>query len=407
MELSAVQAIQNAYPGSQVTILSPFPEMDRPFYAPIPVEYCNRRRLILATLDLARGVLWRVAGKEWLLSAGLKRTRDADLVIDLSGDMLTDDYGPHVAYSHYIPLLRAIIVGKPFFICAQSIGPFTLTRLLARFILQRAAAITARDHLSLDYLQAIGLGLANDRIEQTADLAFLLAPAEGSRAAAILEQEGIALDGRPLLGISLSQLIEDQFKKHNPAARNQDFIGLLKAALQQVAQTRDIQILLIAHVTGPSDHKNDRLIANRMHDAIGSNITAFVLQGDYRPEELKAIIAKCTVFCGSRMHANMGALSMHVPTVAISYSHKAPGIMQSCGVGEFVDAIASLTAESLALMIEQAFAEHSGITARLHDEIPKVRAMAKRNIDKLAELALPMAPPLTAQHAAGPSQPKA
>ena len=59
MELAATQGIVSRYPDSEVTILSPFPELDRPFYAPIPVERCNRRRLIIATVDLIRAMVWR------------------------------------------------------------------------------------------------------------------------------------------------------------------------------------------------------------------------------------------------------------------------------------------------------------------------------------------------------------
>ena len=116
---------------------------------PLPVIACSRRRLIRASLELGAGLLWRLLrattgrAPRWLVSAAdMAAVLDSDLVVDLSGDMLTEDSGPHVAYSHFIPLLRAVVLGRPFFICVQSIGPFRLTRPLARFLLNRAAAIT-------------------------------------------------------------------------------------------------------------------------------------------------------------------------------------------------------------------------------------------------------------------------
>ena len=38
----------------------------------------------------------------------LRLLASADRVIDLSGDMLTEDYGPHVTVSHFYPLLMAL-----------------------------------------------------------------------------------------------------------------------------------------------------------------------------------------------------------------------------------------------------------------------------------------------------------
>ena len=59
MELVAAQELTSRYPGVDVTILSPFPELDTPFYAPTIVEYCNRRRLLRASGDLVLAMVWR------------------------------------------------------------------------------------------------------------------------------------------------------------------------------------------------------------------------------------------------------------------------------------------------------------------------------------------------------------
>lgn len=386
MELSAVQGIHEQYPGSEVTILSPFPDMDGSFYAPTPVIGCNRRKLITATLDLARGILWRVFGGDWLLSPAMKLVRQADLVVDLSGDMLTEDYGPHVAYSHYIPILRALILGRPYFLCAQSIGPFKLTRPLARFILNHAAAITPRDSITTEYLRR--LGVKNTNIQETADLAFLLAPAVHHRVEEILGTEHIVLDDRPLLGVSVSQLIEAKYRTRNPGAPDQDFVSLMKSVIEQIARKHDAQVLFVAHVTGPSAQKDDRIIAQKVRDSLNDDVSAHVLQGDYRPEELKGVIAKCSVFCGARMHANIGALTSHVPTVAISYSHKTPGIMAACGLGESVTAVETMTAESLRSLLEQAFDEQVRMSQQLKERLPELKASAARNVNMFKQLAV-------------------
>ena len=94
MELSATMALTDRFPDSEIMILSPFPEMDRPFYAPVRVEPCNRRQLIAASIDLIRGLLWRGPPSrlqkscDLLISAAsLCRVSESDVLIDLSGGL--------------------------------------------------------------------------------------------------------------------------------------------------------------------------------------------------------------------------------------------------------------------------------------------------------------------------------
>jgi len=263
--------------------------MDAPFYRPYPVRRCNRRNLIGATFDLLRAWAWRHLRRAfgdrrlgWLLSTEMRDVAAADLVVDLSGDMLTDDYGPHVAYSHYIPLFRAMVLRRPYFLCAQSIGPFTWTRPLARRVLEGAAAVSVRDGVSLDYLRDIGIG--NPAMEPTADLAFLLSPCAEKRVDEIFAAEGIVLDDRPVLGISVSQLIERHYRAGGFGARRPSFEPVICTAIEAVARRHDLQVLFVSHVTGPSAAKNDHVIAERITDALAGDIPAAMLRGDYRPE---------------------------------------------------------------------------------------------------------------------------
>jgi len=387
MELGALQGIAQLYPGSEVTILSPFPDLDLPFYAPVAVERCNRRQLVRGTWGLLGALIWKALGgdrahADWLLGQEFRRVRDADLVVDLSGDMLTEDYGVHVAYSHYIPLLRARILGRPYVVCAQSIGPFRYTRWLARYLLNGAATVTTRDAISRDYLQRIGV--SSRRVEWTADLAFLMSPAPPERADAILRAEGVVQDGRPLLGVSVSRLIETHYSSRNPGARGLDFLAMMKSVIERTAYEHDARVVLVPHVTGPTLSKDDRIISVALKELLGQSVTASSLNGDYRPEELKAIIGRCSVFLGARMHANIAALSSCVPTVAMSYSHKTPGIMSSCGLGEFVAPIESVCGDSLGNLVARAFEKRDDISASLCDRMKSVRALALRNIQAFA-----------------------
>ena len=58
--------------------------------------YASRNKGDAALELTAKGPYFLIPDEE------LQQILKSDLVVDLSGDMLTQDYGPHVAYSHFL-----------------------------------------------------------------------------------------------------------------------------------------------------------------------------------------------------------------------------------------------------------------------------------------------------------------
>jgi colanic acid/amylovoran biosynthesis protein len=315
----------------------------------------------------------------WIIpEAEAQSTRDADVVIDLSGDMLTEDSGSHLAYSHYLPILRALLLDRPVMLCAQSIGPFKITTPLARYILNRVKVVTVREPITLDYLHA--LGLKNTDIHVTADLAFLLEPSPQKRAQEILRREGIRLSRQPVLGVSISQLVEDRYRRANPEARHRDFAAVMAAVLDRFIAAYDGRVLFIPHVTGPTDKHDDRRAHRWVRERMIHAEAAYALNGDYRPDELKALIGCCDIFMGARMHANIAALSSCVPTVAIAYSHKTPGIMASCALQEFMVRTETMTIQETGDKLDTCWQSREALTHMLQEKLPDVQSRARQNI---------------------------
>jgi len=383
MQVSTAAALGDG--GNEIALLAPFADQDRPKYAPLTVVSCDRRKLIRSSLAIAIAAFRRTYSSSPYPSKSsndyMGHTATSDVVIDLSGDMLTEDYGPHVAYSHYLPILRALALGKPYFICAQSIGPFSLTKPLARFLLNRAAAITVRDEISFEYLKSIGI--RQDRLEQTADMAFLL-PAEVGSCSTNWENLGLNAQ-KDTMGVSVSRLVADKFDKQ--VGRKGAFIDLMVKTINKVASEHDLQVLFTPHVTGPTDIKDDRIISRAVQKALDPTIFSAIIEEDLPPQGLKYFIAKCSLMVGTRMHANIGALSSHVPVVAISYSHKTPGIMRTCDVEDYVVGFSELTFEKLSELADSAYANRDAISERLKVAVATQREKAKENVAIAMEIA--------------------
>lgn len=410
MELSAATEFLERIDGARVTIQTPFPELDETAYPGVRVSRTTRRRLLYNSLLVSRAALWtlcRRLGKPFdalIENPEIREFLAADVVVDLSGDMLTEDYGVHVAYSHYLPLMMALALERPLAVCAQSIGPFKWTRPIARRIFERAKLITVRDRISFDYLKELGVQNAN--LHQTADMAFLLRPAAPARIDEILQTERVPREPRALIGVSVSDLIAQRYRAWNTLSRGIPFEQLMADILDAVAADLGARVLFVSHVTGPAKSKDDRVVSRAVVKRLRA--PAFVLQGDYAPDELKGVIARTQLFFGARMHANIAALSSGVPTVAISYSHKTEGIAQALGQEERVLPIRSLDAPTARALLLGTWQRRAEITASLEERLVAVRREAARNVELLLEVleasseaARARAPSETAQHLQG------
>jgi colanic acid/amylovoran biosynthesis protein len=345
---------------AQIEICSPFPDIDQPFYAPLPVEFDDRRRLIRGSLGVLAGPLHR-------------RFAEADLVIDLSGDMLTEDYGPHVAWSHFLPLLRARAAKTPYFVCAQSIGPFKHTLPIARRVLAGAEAVTVRDAISLEYLREIGIPA--EKLRQTADMAFLLPAAARDASMALIRETGLD-PARSIVIVSLSRLIARRYDARCGAGA---FVEIMARELAAFAETHGVQLLFVAHVTGPGESKDDRIISREVLAKI-SHPDCALLDLDARPETLKGAIACCAAVIGCRMHANIAGLSSTVPVLALAYSHKTPGIMQACGLGDMVLDVDAFGPDDIRVAAARLIGERDDLAVRMAGPVAAQKDAARENL---------------------------
>lgn len=393
MELATVEAIQSSIPNAEVTISSPFPEYDSAFYHPVSVIKSSRRRLIWATFKLMLLVIWSFFHKKGInldflvADDELQGFISSDVVIDLSGDMQTEDYGVHVAYSHYLPLLKALAANKPLILCAQSIGPFKWTTPIARYIFNHAYIVTTRDQITTDYLASIGIPA--NKYMFTADMAFLLNPVSDDYVEQLLMQEGVQLKGEKVFGVSLSELVANKFEMHNPN-KAQGFIEFISNEIATICNQYDLTPLFVSHVTGPTAKKDDRIISKKVSELVAkaTNKTAFVLTGNYKPNELKGVIKQCHIFMGARMHANIAALSSGVPVLAISYSHKTPGIMQMFRQKEMVAEIEYLDSSMISNKLEKLLTHRDAISTELREALVFVQERAELNVELIRQVFL-------------------
>lgn len=371
MQRATAAALRKRWPEASITIVSPRPDIDEAAYAPLPVVAAGRRDPLRGPASALWGLLSAATGRRFnrlfrtLGTAEVKTMIDADLVIDLSGDMLTEDYGALVGASHLHPLFLAWSTRTPFVVLAQSIGPFERLRPTARWIFNRAELVTAREETTADLLESYGWR----RPDVTGDMAYLLEPST-------LPPSDAEFTSSLRIGLSVSQLITSKYSDDDD-----DLIELLGQVIHRVAERHDASVYVVAHVTGPTPTKDDRIPGRRAAEKIGPR--ARCIEDDLDPSEIKALIGTCDVFVGSRMHANIAALTQAVPTLAISYSHKFSGIMKQFGQGDLVIEIEDLTPALLETQLEGLIASAAERRPALEKARDRLCQASERNIDAI------------------------
>lgn len=356
---------------------SPFPDIDRKFYSNVKIVKCRRRNLPLSLLQCLLMMIMPKYFRQTYASKNseLKDYLEARLIIDTSGDMLTEDYGTHIALSHAIPLIYCVLLEKKFLILAQSIGPFKLLKFLYIKLLSKAEIITARDSVTFNYLEKLKL----TNIVKTADLGFLV------------DAKKTALDDchvlnthnkRVVIGICPSALFFEKFSKKY---KNCNLIKFC-LMLDKLAKENNLSYLIVPHVMTPSGRMDDKVFSMQLVRQLNSECQ--IINEDLDSAQIKYIFSKLKGVISFRMHGAIAALDSLIPTIAIAYSHKTIGLYESLGISEWVINNDNNMVNNLEKAMNKLLENPLEFKSQLNNSVPVMRQQAKMNIDILTRMKL-------------------
>jgi len=231
---------------------------------------------------------------------------------------------PIFFYHYYLPLF-ANILSIPIVLYGGSINkprifPFLLNR-LSTFALKRINLVTLRERISFFRLKA--LGVQKNKIYVTSDLAFLLKPASIERIEKIMKMECIDDSYKPLIGVTVSHKIANKsFLEHGHSIsyikHNEEFAKIIDILTDK--NKHNAYVIFIPHCIGQDKLLDDRIIATDIYKLCKNKGKIKIITNEYSPEELKGLIGKFNFFLGERLHSVINAMSMFVPSIALSYS---------------------------------------------------------------------------------------
>ena len=317
----------------------------------------------------------------WVKPSFYDAIRTCNLLVVSGGDVLAD-YGDESIKHRFFPIAVAIALKKPVYVFAQSISQYKSVEMLkfARFYLNKVSLITVRERLSFDYLKNIGI---KSPFYLTADPAFTLMPCSDSRLNEIVQAENLPDTNSAIIGISVSETATRWSE-----SSHEDFARVMAEVCDQLINNYKAKIVFVPHVSYPNDPANDdRMVGRAIRSLMVNKQDAFLIEGDYSCEELKAVIGKCALFIGARTHATIAAASMFVPTIAIAYSIKAFGIMEDIlDKQKCVCNLTNLSCKDLLSKAEYLFENREKVVEEMAGRLEKIRKRSMRNGELAKEI---------------------
>jgi len=319
---------------------------------------------------------------QWVIRRNtvLRNLSNADVCLSVAGgDSFSDIYGLVRLIYVSLPQILVLLLGKRLILLPQTLGPFNSrsAKLIANFIMTRASRIYARDYLSVKVAApCVDSGNGIGKVCFCYDLAFILDP---------LPPRHIDVVGLPnyqsgrsaLVGLNVSGLLMmGGYTKGNMFGLKTSYASLVRAMVDHMILEEDANVLLIPHVFGTDVNSESDLIAcervyQELKSAHGDRI-GFV-SSRHNQSEIKKIIGSCDFFIGARMHACIAALSQNVPAIAIAYSDKFKGVLQTLGVDRLVVDPRNMDEEGVLNALSSAYQERNAIRRELEKKMPEVQ----------------------------------
>ena len=375
MIISTMTILDKFISHAQFTIISKYPHLDHKQY--------DQYNFNLKILKCG-------ASKLGILFAMLKECAKADVVIVVGGDGFADAGGVYQS----IGLLLETFMKKPVIVFPSSIGPYNtkFTRFLARLSFNRVKSITAREEITRNYLKEIGIN--KPPVSLTADAAFILKPTPAEKVQEIFSKEGIDNGEGVLIGMNISQLVN--YKSKNFQVKH-DYIRLMAQLADYIVDNLNATVIFVPHEILPKEVKkleggskriggDDTTAIKETFEKVNKKHEVIPIVTEYTAAELKGIIGRCDLFIGARMHANIAAISMCIPTISIAYSIKAPGIMKMVGLEKYVCDFRTVTFAELILKIEDMLSNREKIVEKMTPKIEELKESVWLNVKLVKDL---------------------
>ena len=278
---------------------------------------------------------------------------------------------------HLFQIYVNTLLKKPVIVMGTSIEPMKqgIIKKYTEKVLRKVDYVYAREIITYDYLKSF---LPDDKIMIIPDMAFMLEDNfdENPQIQELKKQNKI------VCGITVR---EWNFPNCDNAKEMMNkYIECMANAIDYLSEKDNITFVFVPQVI--VKERNDTDVAFQIRERLKNKTNLLVLEDDFTPIEIKGIISNCDIFIGTRMHSNIFATSVNIPTIAIAYEKKTNGIMKTLDLEKFVIDIDTLKSDNLIEKTEYLLNNKQDIQNKIQNKIKQIREeIIEKLNDKMRE----------------------
>ncbi|MGD0695525.1 MAG: polysaccharide pyruvyl transferase family protein [Terriglobia bacterium] len=189
----------------------------------------------------------------------------------------------------------------------------------------------------------------------------------------------------PFVGLNVSGLLfMGGYTRRNMFGLKVEYDKFIYHLIDFLIQQKNADVLLVPHVFGQLGESDSPACA-RIYEALKEKYPGKIgwVRGSYNQSEIKYIIGQCDFFVGSRMHACIAAVSQCVPAVAIAYSDKFIGVMETVGAEAAVADARKMDEAEILETVERAFEQRNVARRQLEQRMPQIKERVLRLFDEI------------------------
>lgn len=295
----------------------------------------------------------------------IREFRSAKLLISGGGTLIQDATSTK-SLLYYLGIIHlAKKMGLKVMLYANGLGPLKEKNLeKVKRVLDEVDLITLRENISMEEIRRCNI--SNSNILVTADPAFNLVPSEKDRADEILSKYSVEKDTK-LIGVSVRKC------KNIPENFEED----MAKVLDNVAKEGYLPIFI------PMQKSEDLLIS--LDIASKMKAESRVIDRDMTVADMLAVIGRCNVVCGMRLHMLIFASTMNVPMAGIAYDPKIKGFMEYMHQKNFIE-LEGFNAAEFSNIVSECVKNEENLKAQLETESQPLREKARQNAVLAVEL---------------------
>ncbi len=298
--------------------------------------------------------------------------KHAKLLISGGGSLLQDGTSRKSLYYYYYIIALAKRMGLKVMLCANGLGPLRSagSRKLA------AKALNAADYISLREEEAFSLagellgelGVPEKPLRLSADPAFGVSPCDPKWAKYLAAREGLA---------ERCFIVSVKEGSSFGTGGEKDLATEIASDVKTIAERYGLEPLFV-----PLHAEKDLAVTKELAGKVGCGK---VLTG-LAASEVCALMARCELVIGTRLHMLIFAAAMGLPMIGISYDPKIDAFMKYIGEEDKLFDIRTLQSGQLAACADRVMAEKDRIRSSLVPTAERLRALTEADMDEAVRL---------------------